>query len=174
METVDLVHEVATCSVDTKHGASATFGNGDTIGFIRVRKRKLKGGHPAWREYREAEGSVAVSATSYDLVRAVRVNGKPRHQFIIGFGSQKGVERYRSAVLTFWTRVVSRMLKHGLTEPQCQRLLAEMVRKGARLPTVADCESRLHELEGKPDVWPYSSNKANLVAFMAFMSRLEA
>src|SRR5262245_29783500 len=75
-------------AVDTKGRAIATFGNDATIGFIRTRKRKIKGGHPDWREYRALNGKLATTSISFDLVRAVRVNGKPRHEFVLGFGSQ--------------------------------------------------------------------------------------
>jgi hypothetical protein len=38
------------------------------IGFVRVRRRTLKGGS---------------SATTFDLLRSVRVDGAPRHQFVL-------------------------------------------------------------------------------------------
>src|SRR5689334_23274998 len=60
-------------SVDTKPCAGATFGND---GFIRVRRRKIKGGHPDMRAYRLRRGLAATTSASFDLVRAVRVNGK--------------------------------------------------------------------------------------------------
>jgi hypothetical protein len=124
--------------VDTKVSVDAHIGN-DGIGFIRVRKRKLKGGHRDWRDYRAKNGELVSMSASYDLVRAVRVNGKPRHQFVIGLGSLKDYER-DSALGWFWARAIWRMTKHGLAEDQRQRLSAEMVRKGARLPTIAQCE----------------------------------
>jgi hypothetical protein len=124
-------------SVDTKRRDGATFGN-DGVGFIRVRKRKLKGGHPESRGWRARGGVLATASTSFDLVRAVRVNGKPRHEFILGLGSQKNVQP--NGYGWFWVRVIWRMTKHGLSEHQRQRLFAEMVRKGAQLPTIAQCE----------------------------------
>jgi hypothetical protein len=125
-------------SVDTKPPAEGTFGN-DGVGFIRVRKRKIKGGHAEWREYRARNGTLATTSTSYDLVRAVRVNGKPRHKFVLGLGSLKDYER-DSDVVWFWVRALRRMIRHGLDENQRQRLAAEMARKGARLPTTLECE----------------------------------
>jgi hypothetical protein len=58
--------------VDTKSTVSGTFGN-YSIGFIRVHRRKLAG-----RNYGRH-----TSSASYDLVRAVRVDGKPRHKFVL-------------------------------------------------------------------------------------------
>jgi hypothetical protein len=124
-------------TVDTKSGPCAAFGN-DAIGFIRVRKRQLKGGHRDWRDYRARNGMLATTSASFDLVRAVRVNGKPRHEFILGFGSQKDIER--NSFAWFWVRAIWRMTKHGLAEPQRRRLIEEMLRKGARLPNLEQCE----------------------------------
>lgn len=72
--------------VVTKHRDGGTFGN-YRLGFIRLRKRSLKGYDPSWREYRP--GVRATASTSFDLVRAVRVDGKPRHDFVLGLGSIK-------------------------------------------------------------------------------------
>jgi hypothetical protein len=44
------------------------------IGFVRVRRRTLKGGS---------------SATTFDLLRSVRVDGAPRHQFVLTLGTQR-------------------------------------------------------------------------------------
>jgi hypothetical protein len=67
-----------------------------TVGFIRVRKRKLK---PKYRWHTPSRGRYAgisrkveipdssVESVSYDLVRAVRINGKPRHKFVLGWFS---------------------------------------------------------------------------------------
>jgi uncharacterized coiled-coil protein SlyX len=38
------------------------------------------------------EGAMATASASFDIVRAVRVGGKPRHVFVLGLGSQKDVE----------------------------------------------------------------------------------
>jgi hypothetical protein len=112
-----------------------TIGN-DTIGFIRVRKRKLKSGHPAWRDVR---GRVATISMSFDIVRAVRVDGKPRHEFVLGLGSLRDYNPRRGLV-QFWIDAIRRMIKHGLTKEQRERFVAEMARKGARLPSDAQCE----------------------------------
>lgn len=133
--------------VDTKGEQVAAFGN-DVIGFIRVRKRKLKGGHPSVRTFPSFYGQRATSSTSFDLVRAVRVGGKPRHEFLLGLGSQKNIDRHgRHDLCWFWSSAVRWMVKHGLAEDQCRRLIAEMVRKGARLPTIAQCEEHAR-------IWP--------------------
>lgn len=123
--------------VVTKLPASATFGN-DTIGFVRVRKRRLKGGHRDWRACRAQKGMLATTSSSFDLVKAVRVDGKPRHLFVLGLGSQKDHER-EGALAWFWVRAIRRMTQHGLTATQRRQLGGEMVRKGARLPTLAQC-----------------------------------
>jgi hypothetical protein len=130
-------------SVDTKSEPCVAFGN-DAIGFIRVRKRKLKGpAHPEWREYCAQTGMLATTAMSFDLVRAVRVNGKPRHQFMLGLGSQKDVERHGRTHCWFWASVVYRMTRQGLSDRQRRWLIAEMVNKGARLPTPAEFQQHL-------------------------------
>jgi hypothetical protein len=131
-----------------------TFGN-DAVGFIRARKRKLKGGHRDWRAYRARTGTLASTSTSFDLVKAVRVDGKPRHEFVLGLGSQKDVERHGGHDLCwFWAHAVHRMIKHGLAEDQRDRLLSEMVRKGARFPTIAECEEHARS-------WPLNQSAIN-------------
>jgi hypothetical protein len=125
-------------AVDTKCHVDETFGN-DNVGFIRVRKRKLKGGHPQWRAYRARAGNLASASRSFDLVRAVRVDGKPRHQFVLGLGSQKDAATGRLAAHMLLL-AIGKMKRHGLNEYQRRGLLAELIRKGARRPTVADCE----------------------------------
>jgi hypothetical protein len=67
----------------------------------------------------------------------VRINGKPRHEFVLGLGSQKDKGR---RVMELWTAAVARMRRHGIPEEEQRRILAEMVRKGARPPTLADCQ----------------------------------
>ena len=99
-----------------------------TLGFIRVRKRTL---HPKWR-------SRAKASMSFDLVRGVCVNGKARHQFVLGLGSQKSGVRYDT--VGFWDRAIFRMTRHGIEPERRQRLIAEMVRKGARLPSPDECQ----------------------------------
>jgi len=104
------------------------------FGFVRVRKR--------------------TSSASFDLVKAVGVDGKPRHEFVFTFGSQKNADRSQAPTLRqreieesdlcrFWlgdcflVGAFRRMIRHGLTRAQRQRLIAELIRKGARVPPVA-------------------------------------
>jgi hypothetical protein len=125
--------------VVTKSSVNATFGNdGDVVtkvtagesfgnyrlGFLRTRKRNLKGG--LWRKF--------TSSTSFDLVRATRIDGKPRHQFVLGLGSLKDKMEDR-ALSWFWLRALWRMKRHGLDPEQRHALAKEMIRKGATLPT---------------------------------------
>jgi hypothetical protein len=131
---------MARSSVVTKSRARATFGN-DNVGFIRVRRRTLT---PYW------EDGATVSA-SYDLVRAVRVDGKPRHKFVLGLGSQKDVER-SGHVGHFWDRAVGRMIRHGLTEARRRYFLTEMVRKGATLPSRKQYAQFLEVWPDRPDI----------------------
>jgi hypothetical protein len=127
-------------SVDTKSRDVAIFGNDATgIGFIRVRKRKLKGGHPDSRADRARSGTLTATSQSFDLVKAVRVSGKPRHRFVLGLGSQKDVER-DDALCLFWAHAIARMIRHEIAADQRQRLIVEIVRKGARVPSIAQCE----------------------------------
>jgi hypothetical protein len=66
----------------------------------------------------------------------VRVNGKPRHEFVLGLASQKdNVEQ--SDRCWFWVHAVRQMTEHGISEPQRHRLIIEMIRNGAKLPTSA-------------------------------------
>jgi hypothetical protein len=102
--------------------------------FIRVRRRALKGGHPEWRAYRKRHGCLVTASASYDVVHAVRINGKPRHQFVFGLGSLKQPP-LRFDLLRFWICALARMCDHGLSLTQCQRLTAELIRKGAPEPT---------------------------------------
>jgi hypothetical protein len=146
-------------TVDTKIGPSAVFGN-DAIGFIRVRKRELKGGSRGWRDYRARNGTLATTSASYDLVRAVRVNGKPRHEFVLGLGSQKDIES--AHIGFFWARAISRMIRHGLAEPRRHRLIDEMRRNGARLPTLEQCDQHIAG-------WPFNSKAiGELVRWLQF------
>ena len=125
--------------VDIKSPVDGTVGN-DTIGFIRTRQRKIKGGPRHLLKYRARNGILATKSTSFDLVRAVRVNGKLRHQFVLGLGSQKDFERFCTE--SFWRKAIYRLNKHGLNKDQRKRLLIQMVRKGAKLPTIEECERR--------------------------------
>jgi hypothetical protein len=94
---------------------------------------------------------LATSATSFDLVRAVRVNGKPRHEFLLGLGSQKDYED-DAKVVPFWATAISQMAWHKIADHQRSRLIADMVRKGARLPTPEQCTRHL-ECEPEDQPW---------------------
>jgi len=131
----------AAAEVVTKTGQCYPF---DNYGFIRVRKRRLKAGDPnarTWRRY------LSLTSQSFDLVKAVRIDGKPRHKFVLGLG--------------FWVRAVWRMIRHGLTPEQRRRLIAEMARKGARLPTTAECEKH------RSSSWPGAAAIAEIVPVIA-------
>ena len=117
----------------------ATFGNdaapvNDIAMFVRVRRRTLKGGHPEWREYRERTGSIVKASASYDVVRAVRVNGKPRHKFVCGLGSikQNGNPRDHER---FWTSALCRMIRAGLSPASRSKIIKLAIAKGA--PTLS-------------------------------------
>jgi hypothetical protein len=117
-----------------------------SCGFVRVRKRKLKGAG-GWL------GGLAMSSASFDLVKAVRVDGKPRHEFVLSFGSQKNADRSQAPTLRqreiedtdlcrFWVRATHRTIRHGLTSAQRQRLIAELIRKGgARAASCGDARA---------------------------------
>jgi hypothetical protein len=86
--------------VDIRSTADGKFGNSRTnvdtkdrdsyaLGFVRVRKRALKGGHPSSRTWRRAADTVAGAGTTFDVVRAIRVNGKPRQKYVLGLGTVK-------------------------------------------------------------------------------------
>jgi hypothetical protein len=125
--------------VDTKCRSGSTFGNDSNVGFIRVRKRKLKGGKPHIRALPSFYGVRPRASMSFDLVKAVRVNGKPRHKFVLGLGSQKdGVTGSRAA--EFLLSALRSMKRHGLNKSQRGLLLTELIRKGARRPTIAEVE----------------------------------
>jgi hypothetical protein len=98
------------------------------FGFIRVRKRVLKGGHPMHRY-----GPTA--SMSFDIVRAVRIDGEPRHEFVLGLGSQQSPPARWSNTVYFWRGAISRMAEYGIPKAERSRLIADMIRKGARLPT---------------------------------------
>jgi hypothetical protein len=127
--------EAGAPNVGTKSPAGGKLGNdASRVGFIRVRRRKLKGGHPMWQGHHTS----ARASASFDLVRAMRVGGKPRHQFVLGLGSLK--DNHREGVLAlFWAHAIRRMARHGLTLAQRRCLIDELVRKGAPLPTVEQC-----------------------------------
>lgn len=120
-------------------------GEAGNLGFIRVRNRELKGAH------RDRYGRPITSSASFDVIRAVRVDGRPTHLFVLGLGSQKSIDPHGRC--WFWIRAIHRMIRYGLTECQRDRLLAEMVRKGARLPGFAVWE------EGQSASWQRSHSQ---------------
>jgi hypothetical protein len=112
-------------------------------------------------------GGLAMSSASFDLVKAVRVDGKPRHEFVLSFGSQKNADRSQAPTLRqreiedtdlcrFWVRATDRMIRHGLTRAQRRRLIAELIRKGARVPPVAAMQEH-----GADQRWPYIIEAVN-------------
>jgi hypothetical protein len=132
--------------------------------FVRVRKRKLKGADGDWRAY--ARGPVPTSAMSFDLVRAVRVDGKPRHKVLLGLGSQKDVEHRHRSQAVFWYAAFRAMEWHGLDIEQRRRVAEEMIRKGARRPSADHCEtySMVNALPGFPDAPTHPEHKPELLA----------
>jgi hypothetical protein len=81
------------------------------IGFVQG-GRVLKGGS---------------TAVSFDLLRSVWVDCKPRHEFVLTLGSQRS-DRDDAR---FWQRAIERMVAHGLSAQQLQRLVGEIIKKGA-------------------------------------------
>lgn len=136
-------------TVDTKSGARSSFGNytprqwpqlGNCPAFVRVRKRALKGGHPYWREYRRRQGTLNTGSMSFDLVQAVRINGKPRQKFLLGLGSIKARYEREYELVHFWLAVVSHLTRSGIDSDRRRLIIKQMVMKGARLPSAAACE----------------------------------
>jgi len=117
-----------------------------TSGFIRVRKRKLYG-RAHWVVSRRSktgyvkryDRAVPLPAASYDIVRAVRLNGKPTHKFVLTLGTLRQYSQTERTI-EFWTGAVRRMAQHGLSKEQRKHFVLACVRKGAQLPTLADCK----------------------------------
>ncbi|MBR1174866.1 hypothetical protein JQ617_12930 [Bradyrhizobium sp. KB893862 SZCCT0404] len=141
IKTLEAGHFGNDRTVDANPCDDARSGNDTTIGFIRVRKRNLKRGC----------SGLPMSSRSFDLVRSVRIDGKPRHRFVLGLGSQKQSVTGRMAAY-FLLIANSRMEAQGLNGPQRRSLLTELVRKGARLPTIAECEGWSVDESWKPHV----------------------
>jgi hypothetical protein len=101
-------------------------------GFIRVRRRNF---YPS-----------RFGAAGYDVVHAVRINGKPRHTFVLGLGSlrDKRPERGKYSLTDFWVGAIERMKRHGLDEQERRQLADAVTRKGVPLPSVEQC--RWHKL----------------------------
>jgi hypothetical protein len=113
-----------------------------TTGFVRVRKRRLKGGNYRDVYYtKRAYAGGPTASTSYDLVRAERVNGKPRHRFVLGLGSLKEPRKWDHDLEWFWANAFHNLKTYGLDERQCRHITDEMVRKGDRhrAPRNAPC-----------------------------------
>jgi hypothetical protein len=121
-------------NVDTKYLFAQTFGN-DTSFFVRVRRRKLKG-----RNRRFHSKPLVSESASYDLVRAVRVDGKPRQKFILGLGSLKTPIPDGWSLAQFWRRALRKMRHRGLSEQQRRRVIAAMIRKGVPKLSKAQCK----------------------------------
>lgn len=139
-------HVVSKCRGATKIGNDAAGSM-----FVRVRRRALKGGHPEWRAYRQATGHLVTASASYDIVRAVRIGGKPRQKFVLGLGSIKaGLNGHHLA--DFWCRAIQRMRRHGLHETRRQTIISAVIRKGAPLPKPADIEQLI--ANGRGWGWP--------------------
>jgi|SRR6516162_2090521 len=94
--------------------------------FIRLRhRRNLKG--------------VATASASYDVVETVRVDGKPRHRFLLGLGSLKQPHDEHD-LMRFWLHAIARMNRSNLDNKQCRNLMHGLVRKGVPTPTAKQCE----------------------------------
>jgi hypothetical protein len=83
-----------------------------------MRRRKLKPkyrwskGKDKWGCHYKIWDKSAPISLSYDLVRAVRINGEPRHKFVLGFGSPASISKYvheRRRVTLFWMHSFERM-----------------------------------------------------------------
>jgi hypothetical protein len=120
--------------VVSKSGACAAFSN-YTAMFIRVRRRVLGG--------QRHHGYVVKASASYDVVRAVRINGKPRQKFLLGLGSIKELatpsKQTAHDLMWFWVHAVLRMRRHGLSDEQQRRLIEALARKGVRKPSIDEC-----------------------------------
>ena len=131
---------------------SRPFGN-DGLGFIRVRRRKFTG-QRYWRACREREGKpMPTELVSFDLVRSVRIDGKPRHECLLGLGHLWNVDGdggYHGSLVTFWYRVFYWTAAFGMDADTRRRLADELVFKGARLPTMAQWE-KVWARETMPD-----------------------
>jgi hypothetical protein len=150
-----------------------------TVGFIRVRKRKLK---PKYRWYTPSTGRYAgisrkvqipdstVESVSYDLVRAVRINGEPRHKFVLGFGNF--TSRWNKSVEPFWVRSFSKIERHGFTKDQRFEIAEKLKRKGIPLPTVKECkEAKAKQIEWNAAYPDFSTPPERHDEVIAFVRR---
>jgi hypothetical protein len=124
--------------VVSKCDPCVSFGN-DAM-FVRVRRRTLKGGHQSLRAHRKHHGCLVTASASFDVVRAVRINGKPRQKFILGLGSLKTPQVRTCEIFWFWRRALFRMRRHGFDQQQRLRLIDALVRKGVPKPSYRQCE----------------------------------
>src|SRR4051812_39730797 len=106
--------------------------------FIRIRHRRLKGGHPDMRAYRRAMGTLSTQSASYDIVRAVRIDGKPRHQFVCGMGSIRPDVSERD-LARFWIGALRNLRRAGFNEEQRRKAVAMTHQKGVPLPPREAC-----------------------------------
>jgi hypothetical protein len=79
----------------------------------------------------------------------VRIDGKPRQKFLFGLGSLQEPSQHNPMFMWFWIGAVARMRRRGMSDDQCRRLLAEIIRKGARKPTPQECENFHRAWNGK-------------------------
>jgi hypothetical protein len=135
----EICKPLAAAPVVTKNALHVVFGN---YGFIRVRRRTRGAPWPS--------NSCKGLSRSFDLVRAVRINGKPRHRFILGLGSQK--EGDDAHYFYFWIRAFRKLRRHGL---DAHRFADAMVRKGAQPPP--PCE------QAKTN-WPFHADTIDDIA----------
>jgi hypothetical protein len=107
---------------------------------------------------------------SYDLVRAVRINGKPRHKFVLGFGSP--VSRWYNSVEPFWLRAFARMARHGFSKAQQFEIAEQLKRKGIPLPSVKECkEGKAKQFEWNEAFPDFASPPETYDVLIAFIRR---
>jgi hypothetical protein len=151
-------------TVMSKRSVDDTFGN-DAC-FIRVRHRKLKGGggDPGWREYMIEQGERALVSASYDVVRAVRIDGKPRQKFLCGLGSIKQDKRHNA--LSWWRGAICRMMRAGFNPEQRRRIIIQAAAKGVPLPSRDDCLKYAEQAASLPYQMPVEAARelANVVS----------
>ena len=115
----------------------------DSFGFANASSNPSIGGAKAKRSGGSTTKYIPSSTESgsYDLVRAVRINGQPRHKFVLGFGSPVG-SRLGQSPIEFWMRVLRSTKGHGFTKAQQSQIIEQLKRKGIPLPTLEECKKR--------------------------------
>jgi hypothetical protein len=83
-------------------------------------------------------------AASYDIVRAVRINGTPRHEFVLGLGT---LYCDRDRDVSFWMEAVHRMTERGLTKAERKHFMHLCTLKGAPLPTREECTEHKRHMQ---------------------------